>query len=70
MKDAKWYVGGTALIIGLIWMFLCTDWFFQPLSIEQIYQKTEECRKAWLQSYVSERNFNGDPVNIKCRGFE
>ena len=66
----RYKIGGCVLLLGYIWIMLCTDWFVKPLSNEQAYQAAQECRKAELQIYVIARNYQGDAVETACRGFD
>ena len=58
------------LVIGLPSLFVGTDLFTQGLTIEKINEAALDCHRGGLQSYVSARNHSGEPVTIKCRGFD
>ena len=58
------------IVFGLACLFLGTDLLRQGLTIEKINEAALDCHRGGLQSYVSARNHSGEPVTIKCRGFD
>jgi len=61
---------GMFIVACLAGLFLGTDLLKQGLTIEKINEAALDCHDAWLQPYVSARNHSGEPVSIKCRGFD
>ena len=75
MKNIAYGIGcviilGVFLAFCVAYLFLGTDLYRQGLTIAEVNDEALNCHRAGLQSYVTAKNDDGDPISISCRGFD